>query len=73
MAASGVSAVNEVSEETAFDLSEFMRYKVSEMQSISDTRECKKYVRSKFPIFDPLPPYLSQFVLHVHPPPPIPP
>ena len=36
MAASGVSAVNKVSEVTAFEVSEFMCCKVTEMQSFSD-------------------------------------
>ena len=36
MAASRVSAVNEVSEVTTFEFSEFIRCKVTEMQSLSD-------------------------------------
>ena len=36
MAASGVSAVNEGSEVTAFVVSKFMGYNITEMQSFSD-------------------------------------
>ena len=35
MAISGVCAVNKVSEVTAFEASEFMRFRVTEMQSLS--------------------------------------